>query len=213
MLLFLPLSPNEVMGEIGRILDLQLKEKKPSAWVFNECIAWEDRNRFQVVPVYGKFYHISAQARRVSDREITAEDLKKDLQRLFRKYWSLPQVLGRFLVGAVKLLGIGFLFMLVGAAHYALSAVVGNVPALAIIIAILLASVLAPQAVSAAWKWHRKRNEDKTVVYQQSILQLFRKVFSSRCPKCGKYLGDLPLDDDGSVRCSCGYRIERKIPE
>jgi hypothetical protein len=212
MMLFLPASPDEVMEAVGKILDIQRLEKKPSAWVFNECIAWEEQNRFEIVPVYGNFYHISAQARRVSEKEISSEDLKKDLQRLYKRYWSPPQVLWRFLIGAVKLLGIALLFTAVGVAHYGLSAWVGNVPAAGIIIGVLLAIVLVPQAVSEIWKWLRQRTDEQTNRYQQSILQRLRTGFSSRCPKCGRYLGDLPLGDDGSVRCACGYRIERKYP-
>ncbi|MBN2084042.1 MAG: phage holin family protein [Anaerolineales bacterium] len=211
-MLFLPASPDEVMEAVGKILDNQRLEKKPSAWVFNECIAWEDQNRFEIVPVYGKFYHISAQARRVSEQEISLEDLKKDLQQLYRRYWSLPQILGRFLVGAVKLLGVGLLFMAVGAAHYGLSVWVGNVPAAGIIIGVLLAVVLVPQAAVEIWNWLRKRSDQKNVLFRQSILQRLRRNFFSRCPKCGRYLGNRPLDDDGSVRCECGYRIERKSP-
>ena len=209
-MLFLPLSPDEVMEEIGKILDVQRGEKKPSAWVFSECIAWEDRNRFQVVSVYGKFYHISTQARRVSEAEISAEEMKKDLHRLFGAYWSMPQILWRLLIGTVKILGIGSLFTAVGLVHLGLSAWVGNVPAASIVIGVLLAIFLIPQGVNEIWKWYWKRNDDRSVVYQQTILQRLRRVFFSRCPKCGKYLGNLPLDDDGSVRCSCGYRIERK---
>jgi hypothetical protein len=211
-MLFLPASPDEVMEAIGKILDIQRLEKKPSAWVFNECILWEDQNRFEIIPVYGKYYHISSQARRVSESEMSPEEMKKDLERLYNRYWSLPQVLWRFLIGSVKLLGFGLLFMTVGVAHFGLSAWVGNVPAAGIIIGILLSIVLVPQGVNEIWKWLRKRNDEKTIRYQQSVLQRMRRVFSSRCPKCGRYLGDLPLDDDGSVRCECGYRIERKSP-
>jgi len=211
-MLFLPASPDEVMESIEKILDTQRLEKKPTAWVFNECIVWEDQNRFEIIPVYGKFYHISAQARRVAEQEITSEEMKKDLLRQYRRYWGPPQVLWRFLTGAVKLLGVGLLFMAVGVTHYGLSAWVGNVPAAGIIIGALLAVVLVPQAVIEIWKWLRKRNDEKTVRYQQSMLQRLRRIFFSRCPKCGRYLGDRPLDDDGSVRCECGYRIERKSP-
>ena len=211
-MLFLPASPDEVMEAIQKILDIQRLEKKPSAWVYNECIAWEDQNRFEITPVYGKFYHISAQARRVSDREISTEEMRKELRRLYNRYWSLPNILWRFLTGSVKLLGLGLLFMTVGVAHFGLSAWMGNVPAAGIIIGILLGIVLVPQAVREIWKWLRKRNDEKTDRYQQSILQRLRLVFFSRCPNCGKYLGNVPLDDDGSIRCSCGYRIERKPP-
>jgi hypothetical protein len=210
MVLFLPLSPDEVMEEVGRILDHQRREKKPSSWVFNECIAWEDRNRFQIVPVYGRFYHISTQARRVSDSEISVEEMKDDLRKLFGAYWSLPRILWRIGVGAVRLLGIGLLFTVVGLAHFGLSVWVGNVPAAAIIIGILLAVVLVPQGLSEIWKWYRKRDDEKSVAFQQTVTQRLRRVFFSRCPKCGKYLGNLPLEDDGSLRCTCGYRIERK---
>lgn len=196
--------------EVGSLLDIQRKEQKPSAWVFNECNAWEDLNRFRVTPVYGKFYHISAQARRVSDNEISLEEMKKDLGRMSDAYWSPPQILGRFLVNTVKILGIGLLFTAVGLANYGLSAWIGSVPAAAIIIGILLATVLVPQAVNEIWKWFRKRNEDKSVTYQQTVLQRLWRGSSARCPKCGKHLGDLPLDDDGSIRCVCGFRIERK---
>ncbi len=211
-MLFLPATPDEVMEEIGKILDVQRREQKPSAWVFNECIAWEDQNRFEITAVYGKFYHIAAQARRVSEGEITAEDMAADLQGLYGKYWSAPQVLRRFAVGAVKRLGVGLLFTAVGLAHYGLSAWLGNVPAAGIIIGILLAIILVPQAANEIWKWLRRRRDENTEKYQQSILQRLRLVFFSRCPKCGRYLGNLPLDDDGSVRCTCGYRIERKTP-
>jgi hypothetical protein len=210
MVLFLPFSPDEVMEEVGRILDHQRKDKKPSAWVFNECIAWEDRNRFQIIPVYGKFYHISTQARRVSENEISADAMKADLQKIYGRYWRLPNVLGRVAVGAVKIIGIGLLFTAVGLAQFGLSAWLGNVPATAIIIGILLGIILVPQGINEIWKWSRKRDDEKTAVYQQSILRRLGRVFFSRCPKCGKYLGNLPLDDDGSVRCSCGYRMERK---
>ena len=195
-MLFLPASPDEVMEKIENILEIQRRENKPSPWVYRECIEWEDQNRFEIVPIYGNFYHISAQ----------------DLQQLFDAYWSPRRVVGRLCIGAVKLLGIGLLFSIVGAAHYALSAWIGNVPAAGIIIGLLLAVVLLPPAVGEVWKWFRKRNDAKTELYQQSILQTLRMVFFSRCPRCGKYFGDLPLDDDGSVRCSCGYRIERKPP-
>jgi len=210
MVLFLPLSPDEVMAEVGRLLDHQRREKKPSSWVFNECIAWEDRNRFQIIPVYGKFYHISTQARRVADDEIAPDDMKADIQNLFGRYWSVPRILWRILTGAVRLVGVGMLFLGVGLTHAALSAWVGNVPAAAVIIGVLLAIVLVPQGVHEIWKWYRKRDDEKSVVYQQTITQRLRRVFFSRCPQCGRYLGNLPLDDDGSLRCSCGYRIERK---
>jgi hypothetical protein len=209
-MLFLPFSPDEVMEEIGSLLDIQRKEKKPSAWVFTECTAWEDRNRFQVMPVYGKFYHVSAQARRVSENEISSADMEQDLRRLYRKYWSAPQIARRFLIGTGKLLALGILFMAVGLANYGLSAWIGSVPAAAIIIGILLAIVLVPQAVSEIWKWFRKRRDDKTVNYQQTFLQRLWKGSSPHCPKCGKYLGDLPVEEDGSIRCACGFRIERK---
>jgi hypothetical protein len=212
MILFLPASPDEVMAKVEKILDIQRQEKKPSAWVFNECIAWEDQNRFEIVPVYGKFYHISSQARRVSDNEITLEEMKRDLVGLFHRYWSPPQIFRRFLIGTVKLLGIGSLFLAVGIAHYGLSAWLGNVPAAGIIIGVLLSIVLVPQAIRELWKWMRRRNDEKTAKYQQSILQRVRWVFFSRCPQCGRYLGAMPLDDDGAIRCTCGYRIERKIP-
>jgi hypothetical protein len=211
-MLFLPASPDEVMEAIVKILDIQRLEKKPSAWVYNECIAWEDQNRFEITPVYGKIYHISAQARRVADSEIAPEEMRNELKRQYNRYWSLPLILWRFLIGAVKLLGLGLLFMSVGVAHYGLSAWVGNVPAAGIIIGILLAVVLVPQAIKEIWKWLRKRSDEKTDRYQQSILQRLRYIFFSRCPNCGKYLGNVPLDDDGSIRCSCGYRIERKSP-
>jgi DNA-directed RNA polymerase subunit RPC12/RpoP len=210
MMLFLPLSPDEVMEEVGRLLDRQRREEKPSAWVFNECITWEELNRFQVAPVYGKFYHISAQARRVADGEIRAEEMRSELQRQFNAYWGFGQLLKRLLVGAVKIAGLALLFFTVGLANYGLAAWIGNVPAAGIIIGILLAIVLVPQLVGEFWKWHLKRNDDQTVKYQQTILGRLRVVFFYRCPKCGRYLGDQPLDDDGSVRCACGYRIERK---
>jgi hypothetical protein len=210
MVLFLPVSPDEVMEEIGRILDHQRREKKPSSWVFSECISWEDQNRFQIVPVYGGFYHISTQARRLSEQEISAEEMKADLQKLFGKYWSPPRILLRLGVGAIKLLGIALLFTAVGLVHLGLSAWVGNVPAAAVIIGILLAVVLIPQGMNEIWKWHHRRDDEKSVVYQQTILQRLGWVVFSRCPKCGKYLGNPPVDDDGSVRCSCGFQIERK---
>ncbi len=211
-MLFLPASPDEVMEAIGKILDIQRLEKKPSAWVFNECIVWEDQNRYEIVAIYGKFYHISAQVRRVSEGEISLEEMKADLRRLYGRYWSPPQILRRFLIGAVKLLGVSMLFMAVGAAHYGLTAWVGNVPAAGIIIGILLAVVLVPQAMIEIWKWLRKRSDEKNVLFRESILQRLRRGFFSRCPKCGRYLGGRPLEDDGSVRCECGYRIERKSP-
>jgi hypothetical protein len=211
-MLFLPASPDEVMEAVGKILSIQRLENKPSAWVFNECIAWEDQNRFEIVPVYGKFYHISTQLRRVSEKEIAEEDFRRELQRLYNRYWSVPQVLRRFCIGAVKLIGLGLLFMAVGVAHYGLSAWVGNVPAAGIIIGVLLAVVLVPQGLNEIWKWLRKRNDEKTARYQQSILHRLRRGFS-RCPQCGRYLGDRSLDDDGSVRCECGYKMERKSPK
>jgi hypothetical protein len=210
MMLFLPLSPDEVMEEIGRLLDLRRRDNKPSAWVFNECIAWEDLNRFQIAPVYGKFYHVSAQARRVAEGEISAENMHAELGRQFRAYWGAGQLTKRFLVGAVKIIGVSLLFFAVGLAHYGLSAWIGNVPAAAIIIGVLLGIILMPQLAGEIWKWYRKRNDDQTIEYQKTVLGRLRMVFFSRCPKCGRYLGDLPLDDDGSVRCSCGYRIHRK---
>jgi hypothetical protein len=209
-MLFLPLSPDEVMEEIRGLLDLQRKEQKPSAWVFNECNAWEDRNRFQVTSVYGKYYRISAQVRRVSDHEITIEEMAQDLRRLYAAYWSPGQILKRILVFAVKVVGIGLLFTAVGLANYGLSLWIGSVPAAGIIIGVLLSIVLVPQAVNELWKWYRKRNDDKTVNYQQIFLQKLGRSSGEHCPKCGKYVGDLPVEDDGSVYCACGNRIERK---
>jgi DNA-directed RNA polymerase subunit RPC12/RpoP len=210
MMLFLPLSPDEVMEEIGRLLDRRQREKKPSAWVFSECNAWEDLHRFQIAPVYGRFYHISAQARRVADGEIAAEEMRADLQKQFHAYWGFGQLTKRFLVGSVKMIGLALLFFAVGLVNYGLAAWIGSVPAAGIIIGILLAIVLIPQLAGEYWKWRVKRSDDRTVEYQQTILGRLRMVFFYRCPKCGRYLGDQPLDDDGSVRCACGYRIERK---
>jgi DNA-directed RNA polymerase subunit RPC12/RpoP len=210
MFLFLPFSPDEVMKEVDSILQSQRREKKPSAWVFNECIAWEDRNRFQIIPVYGDFYHISTQARRLSENEIDAGSMRADLQNLFGRYWSAPRIMQRIGVGTLRILGIGSLFLLVGLAHVALSAWLGNVPAAAIIIGILLAVVLIPQAVREIWGWIRKRNDEQSVVYQQSILQRLGGMFTSRCPKCGKYLGNMQPEEDGYIHCECGYRKEVK---
>jgi DNA-directed RNA polymerase subunit RPC12/RpoP len=210
MILFLPFSPDEVMQEVESLLQRQRRERKPSSWVFNECIAWEDRNRFQIIPVYGDFYHISTQARRLSEDEISAEAMRKDLQLLFGVYWSTPRILQRIGVGALRLLGIGSMFLLVGLVHVALSAWVGNVPATAIVIGILLGVILIPQGAKETWGWIRKRNDEKSVVYQQSILQRLGSVFTSRCPKCGKYLGDMKAEDDGFIHCECGYRLKVK---
>ncbi|MBN1438131.1 MAG: hypothetical protein JW929_01870 [Anaerolineales bacterium] len=209
MLLF-PFTPDEVMKEIEHLLDLQRREKKPSAWVFRECNLWEDQNRNRVADAYGKFYHISAQARRVADGELSLREMKRDLEGLHAAFWCMPQLIRRFLVDAVKILGVGLLFTAVGLAHYGLSVWIGNVPAAGVIIGGLLAVVLIPQTAKEIWKWHRRRSEAKTEDYQQSILQRLWKGSSLRCPKCGKYCGDLPVDADGFVRCTCGNRIERK---
>jgi hypothetical protein len=213
MILFLPFSPDEVMKEVGRILDVQRREKKPSSWVFNECIAWEDRNRFQVAPVYGRFYHVATQARRLSENEISAEAMKADLQVLFGRYWSPPRILLRIGVGTVRLLGIGLLFTAVGLAHVGLSALVGNVPAAAIIIGVLLGVILIPQGVNEIWKWIRRRDDEKSVVYQQAVRRRLGRGRPARCPKCGKSLDGRKPEADGSVLCECGHRVERETAQ
>jgi hypothetical protein len=192
-MVFLPLSPDEVMEEIGRLLDLQRREQKPSAWVFHECNAWEDRLHSRVASAYGNYYHISAQARRVA-------------------YWSPLQVLKRFFLFTAKITAVGLMFTVVGLANYGLSLWIGSVPAAGIIIGILLAIILVPQALNEIWKWNQKRNDDKSVNYQQTFLQKLGRNADAHCPKCGKYVGDLPVEADGAVYCACGNRIERKPP-
>jgi hypothetical protein len=211
-MVFLPLSPDEVMEEIGRLLDLQRREQKPSAWVFHECNAWEDRLHSRVASAYGNYYHISAQARRVADREITKDDMAQDLRRMHAAYWSPLQVLKRFFLFTAKITAVGLMFTVVGLANYGLSLWIGSVPAAGIIIGILLAIILVPQALNEIWKWNQKRNDDKSVNYQQTFLQKLGRNADAHCPKCGKYVGDLPVEADGAVYCACGNRIERKPP-
>jgi hypothetical protein len=210
-MLFLPYTPEEVMEETETLLSFQHRENKPSAWVFNELITWEDRNKGRVGSVYGKYYHIASQARRVSDQEISLEEMRDDLQELYGKYWSPIPTLLRFLVNLGKILAVALIFMLVGLAHFGLSLLVGNVLAASIVIGILVAILLVPQGVHGIWIWYRKRVDAMSAVYHRTVAMRLRGIFSSRCPQCGKSLDHIPPDKDGFIRCECGYSLKGKI--
>jgi DNA-directed RNA polymerase subunit RPC12/RpoP len=207
---FLPYSPEDVMQETESLLETQRREKKSSSWVFTELIGWEDRNKGRVLPAYGKYYHIASQARRVADQEISLEEMQDDLQEIFGKYWSPLPVISRFMAAIGKILAVAMLFLLVGAAHYGLSLLVGNALAASIVIGVLAAAVLVPQGVRGLWEWYKKRVDAMYAVYRRSIAQRLQMLFSSRCPRCGRDLGNLPADKDGVIQCECGFRIDRK---
>jgi hypothetical protein len=208
---FLPFSPEEVMEETERLLEIQRREDKPSSWIFNELIVWEDRNKGRIVPVYGTYYHVASQARRVADQEILLEEMRDDLGELFGKYWSPLPAFSRFLAGVGKILGLALLFLLVAAAHFGLSRMVGNVLAASIVIGILAAIVLVPQGARGLWVWYTKRVDAMYAVYQRSVARRLRGFFSSRCPRCGKDLGSIPPDKNGFVVCECGHRMNKKL--
>jgi hypothetical protein len=207
---FLPLSPEEVMEETERLLELQRREDKPSSWLFNELIAWEDENKGRIVPVYGSYYHIASEAKRVADQEIPLEEMRDELGNLYGKYWSPLATVSRFLSGVWKILLLALLFLLVAVVHYGISRLVGNALAASIIIGILAAIVLVPQGARALWIWYTKRVDAMYAVYQRSVARRLRGFFSLRCPRCGRDLANLPQDKDGFVECECGYRVNRK---
>lgn len=207
---FLPYTPEDVMQETETLLETQRREKKSSSWVFTELIGWEDRNKGRVLPVYGKYYHIASQARRVADQEISLEEMQDALQEIFSKYWSPIPVISRFMAGVGKILAVAMLFLLVGAGHYGLSLLVGNALAASIVIGVLAAAVLVPQGVRGLWEWYKKRVDAMYAVYRRSIAQRLQALFSSRCPRCGRDLGNLLADKDGVIQCECGFRINRK---
>jgi DNA-directed RNA polymerase subunit RPC12/RpoP len=207
---FLPFTPEEVMEETERLLEIQRREDKPTSWSFNELIAWEDRNKGRVLPVYGSYYHVASQAKRVADQEILLEEMRDDLGELFVKYWSPLSMLSRFLGGIGKILVLALLFLLVAAVHYGLSRLVGNALAASIVIGILAAIVLVPQGARELWVWYTKRVDAMYAVYQRSVARRLRGLFSSRCPRCGKDLANIPPDKDGFVECECGHRVNRK---
>jgi hypothetical protein len=208
---FLPYAPEEVMEETETLLDIQHRENEPSAWVFNELIAWEDRNKGRVGSVYGKYYHIASQARRVSDQEISLEEMRDDLQDLYGKYWRPVPTLVRFLVGLGKILAVALIFLMVGIAHVGLSLLVGNVLAASIVIGVLVVILLVPQGVRGIWIWYRKRVDAISAVYRRTVAMRLRGVFSSRCPQCGKSLDHIPPDKEGVVRCDCGFSMKGRI--
>jgi DNA-directed RNA polymerase subunit RPC12/RpoP len=212
---FLPFTPVEAMQETETLLETQRREKKPSSWVFNELIIWEDRNKGRVLPVYGKYYHIAAQAKRVADQEISLEEMHDELQELFGRYWSPVPVLSRFLAGVGKILAVVILFLLVGAVHYGLSLLVGNALAAAVIIGILAAIVLVPQGVRGLWEWYKKRVDAMYAVYRRSVAQRLQGLFSSRCPRCGRDLRNILPDKAGVIQCECGFHanVKSKIGE
>jgi DNA-directed RNA polymerase subunit RPC12/RpoP len=207
---FLPFTPEDAMQETEILLETQRREKKSSSWVFTELIGWEDRNKGRILPVYGKFYHIASQARRVADQEISLEEMQEDLQELFRRYWSLLPALSRFLAAIAKILAVAILFLLVGAAHYGLSLLVGNALAASIIIGVLAAIVLVPQGMRGLWVWYTKRVDAMYAVYQNSVAQRLHVFFNSRCPRCGRDLRNILPDKTGVIQCECGFRVNRK---
>jgi DNA-directed RNA polymerase subunit RPC12/RpoP len=207
---FLPYTPEEVVEETEKILEIQRRENKSPTWVFNELIAWEDRNKGRVFPVYGMYYHVASQAKRVADQDILPEEMREDLEDLFRKYWSPQLVLWRFLAGIGKILGMVLLFLLVAVAHYGLSRLVGNALAASIIIGILAAIVLVPEGARGLWTWYTKRVDSMYAVYQRSLAQRLGGLLAFRCPGCGRDVGNIVPDKDGFIECECGYRINRK---
>jgi hypothetical protein len=209
-MLFLPCTPEDVMEETEKLLELQRREDKPSSWIFTELIAWEDQRKGRVAPVYGKYYHVASQAKRVADQEILLEEMRDDLQELYRGYWSPRLLLSRFLATIGRILALALLFLLVAAAHYGLSRLVGDALAAAIIIGILAAIILVPQGVRGLWVWYTKRVDAVYAMYQRSVSQRLRGLFAPRCPRCGRYLGDRIPDQDGLIECQCGFRLKRK---
>jgi hypothetical protein len=206
----LPLTPDEVIQQIENLLTTQRRENKSSAWVYNESIGWEDQNKGRLVPVYGMYYSIASQARRVAELEISIEDMQDDLEALFKTYWSPLPALSRFLLGIGKLLALALLFLLVGAAHFGLSRLVGNALAASIVIGVLAAAILVPQGVRGLWEWYKKRVDAMYAVYRRSVAQRLQMFFAPRCPQCGRDLGNLVPDKDGIIRCDCGYPSNRK---
>jgi hypothetical protein len=209
-MLFLPLTPEDVIQEVEKLVETQRRENRSSAWVFTELIVWEDNHKGRTLPVYGKYYHIASQARRVADGEISLEDMQEDLEALFRAYWSPAPTLSRFLAGIGKLIALAMLFALVGAANYGLSLMVGNALAASIIIGILAAIILVPQGLRGLWEWYTKRVDAVYAMYQRTVAQRMSGLFAARCPKCGRDLANLLPDKDGIVQCVCGFRIEPK---
>jgi len=198
------------MQQTETLLETQRRENKSSSWIFNALIGWEDRNKARVLPIYGKYYHVASQAKRVADQEISLEEMQDELQELFGRYWSPASVLSRFLSVVGKTLAAALLFVLVGAAHYGLSLMVGNALAASIVIGILAAIILVPQGARGLWEWYTKRVDGMYAVYRRSIAQRLQGLLSSRCPRCGRNLGNLLPDQDGGVQCECGLRVNRK---
>jgi hypothetical protein len=209
-MIFLPFTPEEVMEETERLLEIQRREDQPTSWIFNELIAWEDRNKGRILPVYGAYYHLASQAKRVADQEIMLEEMRDDLGELYGKYWSPLATLSRFLAGIGKILGLALLFLIVAAVHYGLSRIVGNALAASIVIGILAAIVLVPQGARGLWVWYTKRVDAMYAVYQRSVAQRLRGLFTFRCPRCGRDLGAVPAGKDGFIECECGYREKKK---
>ncbi len=206
---FLPFTPDDVMEQTERLLDIQHREDKPSSWIFNELIVWEDRNKGRITPVYGMYYHVASQAKRVADQEILLEEMRDDLMELYARYWSPQPTVTRFLSGVGRILGLALLFVLVAAAHYGLSRLVGNALAASIIIGVLVAIVLVPQGARGVWIWYTKRVDAMYAVYQRSVARRLSGFFSTRCPRCGRDLGKINPDKDGFIECECGNRVKR----
>ncbi len=206
----LPYTPDEVMHQTETFLETQRRENKPSSWVFEAFIVWEDRNKGRVLPVYGKYYHIAAEAKRVADQEISLEEMQDELQEMFGRYWNPLPVLSRFAAGIGKILAVAMLFVIVGAAHYGLSLLVGNALAAAVVIGILAAIVLVPQGARGLWEWYKKRVDAVYAVYRRTVTRRLQGYFSSHCPRCGRNLGNYSPDKNGVIECECGFRVNGK---
>jgi hypothetical protein len=197
------------MEQAERLLDIQHREDKPSSWIFNELIVWEDRNKSRITPIYGMYYHVASQVKRVADQEILLEEMRDDLVELYGRYWSPLPTVSRFLSGVGRILGLALLFVLVAVANYGLSRMVGNALAASIIIGVLAAIILVPQGARGLWVWYTKRVDAMYAVYQHSVARRISGVFSIRCPRCGRDLGKNKPDKDGFIECECGNRMKR----
>jgi hypothetical protein len=204
---FLPYSPEKIIGEARRILKIQEQEAKPSSWVYTEFIEWEDRFKDRLAGPYGRFYHISSQVRRVAEKEITLQDMRKDLDLLHRKYWNPMQVARRWFIALLKILALALLFLTVWGVHSVISRWVGNPIAAGIIIGVLVSILLIPQGVREFAKWYKNRKSEQTVLLHQSLIGKLVGRLSPRCPQCGKFLSG-PPDPEGYIICTCGNRVK-----
>jgi hypothetical protein len=206
---FLPYPPEKIIEEARRILKIQQQEAKPSSWAFNEFIVWEDRFKDRLAGPYGKSYHISSQVLRVADREITLQDLRRDLDLLHRKYWSPRQMVRRWSAALLKISGLVLLFLAVWIVHSVISRWVGNPIAAGIIIGVLVSILLIPQGVREFTEWYQNRTSEQAARFHQSLIGKLVGSFFPRCPQCGKCLSGSP-DPEGYIICMCGNRVKQK---